>query len=101
MNNITAESPPRNSNPIFTASGPIVVGETALNSRDVLRATIDRYEGRVVVDVRKFYRRADGTLGPTKKGLTVEISRLPALAEMIAAALDRARADGTLPAVMP
>jgi hypothetical protein len=99
MNNITAASPPRNSNPSSTASGPIVVGELTLNSRDVLRATIDRYEGHVVIDVRKFYRREDGTLGPTKKGLTVEISRLPALAEMIAAALERARTSGLLPAV--
>jgi hypothetical protein len=87
MDNITAASPPRNSNPNPSASGPIVIGELDLNSRDVF--------------VRKFYKRADGTLSATRKGLTVEIGRLPFLAETISAALDRAHADGLLPAVTP
>jgi Transcriptional Coactivator p15 (PC4) len=55
------------------------------------------YEGRQVIDARKFYKREDGSFAPTRKGLTLSIDRLPALAELIAAALDRARADGLLP----
>jgi Transcriptional Coactivator p15 (PC4) len=55
------------------------------------------YEGRQVIDARKFYKREDGSFAPTRNGLTLSIDRLPALAELIAAALDRARADGLLP----
>jgi Transcriptional Coactivator p15 (PC4) len=98
MNNIATASPPRNINPENSTEAPaIVVGETALNSRDVLRVTLGEYEGRRTIDVRKFYRRGDGSLRPTPKGLTIEISRLPFLAETITAALDRARTDGLLP----
>lgn len=88
--------------PTVTAASPLlVIGEESLNSRDVLRVAFDEYEGRRVVDCRKFYRKADGTLAPTRKGLTLSIDRLPALAELIAAALDRARADDLLPAGTP
>jgi hypothetical protein len=83
-----------------TASALVVIGEESLNSRDVLRVALDEYEGRRVIDARKFYKREDGTLAPTRKGLTLSIDRLPALAELIAAALDRARRDGLLPAAV-
>jgi Transcriptional Coactivator p15 (PC4) len=82
-----------------TASALVVIGEESLNPRDVLRVAFDEYEGRKVIDARKFYKREDGSLAPTRKGLTLSIDRLPALAELITAALDRARADGLLPAV--
>src|SRR5882757_9631251 len=86
---------------IAAASSPLlVIGEESLNSRDVLRVAFDEYEGRRVIDARKFYKRQDGTLAPTRKGLTLSIDRLPALAELITAALARARADGLLPAAV-
>ena len=101
MNTIATASPPRNSNPKPSTAAPtIVVGETALNSRDVLRVSLGEYEGRRTIDARKFYRRDDGSLCPTPKGLTLALDRLPALAEMVSAALDRARADGLLPAAV-
>jgi len=92
--NNKSESPPTKT----AATALVVIGEENLNARDVLRVALDKYEGRQVVDARKFYRKEDGTLAPTRKGLTVEVSRLLALAEMIVAALERARADGLLPA---
>jgi hypothetical protein len=98
MNTIANAVPPRKINPDNPA--PIVVDEAALNSRDVLRVTLGEYEGRRTIDCLKFYRREDGTLCPTPKGLTLALDRLPALAEYIAAALDRARADGLLPAAV-
>ena len=82
------------------ASALLVIGEEVLNSRDTLRVAFDEFEGRRVIDIRKFYRRQDDELRPTKKGLTLAVERLPALAELIAAALDRARADGLLPAAV-
>jgi hypothetical protein len=98
MNTIEATSVARNSNPKnSTEAAPIVVGELALNSRDMLRVTLGEYEGRRTVDCRKFYKTDDGTLRPSPKGITLAIDRLPALAEFIAAALDRARSEGLLP----
>jgi hypothetical protein len=86
--------------PTVTAASPLlVIGEESLNSRDVLRVALDQYEGCNAVDARKFYKRE--TLKPTRKGLTLAVERLPALAALITAALDRARADGLLPAVTP
>jgi len=87
-----------NAAPQTATSALVVIGEETLNSRDVLRVALDEFEGRRVVDVRKFYKRQDDELRPTKKGLTVAIERLPALAALITTALDRARADGLLPA---
>jgi Transcriptional Coactivator p15 (PC4) len=81
-------------------SALVVIGEQPLNSRDVLRVAFDEYEGRRVIDARKFYKKEDGSLAPTRKGLTLSIDRLPALAELITAALARARADGLLPAAV-
>jgi hypothetical protein len=99
MNNIATTDVARNSNPKnSTETTPIVIGDVAQNARDVLPVALDEYGGHHVVDSRKFYRKEDGTLAPTRKGLALEVSRLPALAEMIAAALDRARADGLLSA---
>jgi hypothetical protein len=95
--NTKSELPPTQA----ARSALVVIGEETLNSRDVLRVALDEYEGRRVVDCRKFYKREDGTLKPTRKGLTLAVERLPALAALITAALDRARADGLLPAVSP
>ena len=101
MNTIMTAGRARNNNPKpSTEVAPIVVGELALNSRDWLRVTLGSYEGRQTIDCRKFYKKDDGTLCSTPKGLTLALDRLPALAEMITAALDRARADGLLPAAV-
>jgi Transcriptional Coactivator p15 (PC4) len=101
MNTITIDDA-RNTKlpPTQAASALLVIGEESLNSRDTLRVAFDEFEGRRVIDIRKFYRRQDDELRPTKKGLTLAVERLPALAELIAAALDRARADGLLPAAV-
>jgi hypothetical protein len=105
MNNtIPADSRNKETHPPSTAVSPstlLVIGEEFLNSRDVLRVALDQFKGRRTVDIRKHYKREDGTVAPTRKGLTLSIDRLPALAELITAALDRARADGLLPAVSP
>ena len=72
MNTIMTAGRARNNNPKpSTEVAPIVVGELALNSRDWLRVTLGSYEGRQTIDCRKFYKKDDGTLCPTPKGLTL------------------------------
>jgi hypothetical protein len=60
-------------------------------------ATIGEFMGRRVVDVRKYYAVEGAGLKPTRKGLAIEVDRLPALAALVGAALDAARAQGLLP----
>jgi Transcriptional Coactivator p15 (PC4) len=102
MNTITIDDA-RNTKlpPTQAASALLVIGEETLNSRDTLRVAFDEFEGRRVIDIRKFYRRQDDELRPTKKGLTLAVERLPVLVALLSAALDRAQADGLLPAVTP
>jgi hypothetical protein len=97
MDTIATAGVARNINPNLPAPKPVVVGELALNSRDVLRVTLGEYEGRRTIDCRKFYKTDDGVLRPSPKGLTMAIDRLPALADFITDALNRARAEGLLP----
>jgi hypothetical protein len=75
-----------------------VVGLLQLNAKDRLRVALDQYGGRHIVDIRKWFEPGDGgELRATPKGISLDISRLPALATMINDALVRARAEGLLP----
>jgi hypothetical protein len=53
-------------------------------------------EGQMLVDVRKYYSAADGTLKPTPKGIALSIRKLPELAVAIGRALKRAHELGLL-----
>jgi hypothetical protein len=53
-----------------------------------VRVTVQGYKGRRVVDVRVWYQpAAGGDFVPTRKGITVDADKLPALAEAIASAM--------------
>lgn len=52
-----------------------------------VRITVQGYKGRRVVDVRVWYQPAGGTdFVPTRKGITLDADKLPALAGAIAEA---------------
>jgi Transcriptional Coactivator p15 (PC4) len=73
---------------------PIVVAEWDRNSREVIRLSLDRYNGRDTIDLRSWWRDSDGTLKPGRGGLTLAVHHLPALADGTVDALRRARALG-------
>jgi len=76
-----------------------VIGVLPLNAKDRLRVALDQYGGRNIIDIRKWFEPADGgELRATAKGISLDVSRLPALAAMVNDALARARAEGLLPA---
>ncbi len=53
------------------------------NATDELRIAVKQYEGITYVDIRTFTEyHTTGQMGPTKKGVTVSLRRLP---EVIAA----------------
>jgi hypothetical protein len=53
-------------------------------------------EGQTLIDVRKYYSAADGTLRPSQKGIALSIHRLPELAVAVGKALMKARQLGLL-----
>src|SRR4051812_43330168 len=58
----------------------IKVAEFWKNRRgETVRVTLCAYEGLDLVDLRSHFTAKDGTLQPTRKGLTLTISKLPEL----------------------
>ena len=55
---------------------------------ECIRATLSRYQGKPVFDVRVFFTSKTGHMLPTKKGVMVAIENLPALRK----ALEKAEA---------
>lgn len=60
-----------------------------------VRVTVQGYKGRRVVDVRVWYQPAGGAeFVPTRKGVTVDADKLPALALALAEAMAIAGVSG-------
>ncbi len=57
-----------------TTDGPVVIHEWPLASNMIVRATLGKYHGRKILDLRKHYEAADGCFMPTRKGLALEFS---------------------------
>jgi len=75
-----------------TLSEPIEVAKFWANRRgEAAIVSLREYEGAIVIDVRKHYSAADGTLKPTRKGIALTIRKLPELAAAIGKALAKAR----------
>ena len=51
------------------------------NRDDELRVALKEYEGHPYVDVRTFTEYQSGEVGPTKKGVTIGVSKLCQLIE--------------------
>jgi hypothetical protein len=73
---------------------PIVVAEWQRNSREIVRVALDRFNNRETIDIRSWWQDSEGNWRPGRGGLTLAVKHLPALAEGLADALDRARALG-------
>lgn len=75
-------------------SAPFVAGEWPRNQREVLRVTLDTFNGRDVVDLRAWYRDGLGILRPTRSGLTPGVRHVRPLAAALNAALAEAERRG-------
>jgi hypothetical protein len=74
-----------------TFAEPLVIAEWWKNRRgESVRLTLNRYEGRNVVDLRTWYTGDDGKLKPGK-GFAAEVRHLPRLAAAFAKAEAKAR----------
>ena len=71
---------------------PIEIAKFWANRRgEAAIITLREFEGIVLIDVRKHYTAADGSLRPTSKGIALTVRKLPLLAAGITKALERAR----------
>jgi hypothetical protein len=75
----------------------IVIAEFDKNARETIRVALGSYEGTPTFSLWRWYRTPTGELRPGKGGLVMGLSHLPALAEAVAEALERAKAIGRLP----
>jgi Transcriptional Coactivator p15 (PC4) len=73
---------------------PIVISEWLRNGHDVIRITLDRFNGREVIDIRCWFRDGEGGLRPSRSGMTLAIRHLPLLARGLTEAHGRARVLG-------
>jgi ribonucleoside-diphosphate reductase alpha chain len=69
---------------------PVIVSEFWANRRgESIRVQLRVFEGRTLVDMRKYFTDSAGKLQATKKGLALVIARLPEFARAITKALER------------
>ena len=75
--------------------GRIELAELRKADGATIRIALDRYKGRLVVDMRLGYQPDGSTeFVPTRKGITLDADRLPEFAEAVAEALRRTRENG-------
>jgi transcriptional coactivator p15 (PC4) len=77
---------------------PIIIAEWQRNNREVVRVTIDRYNNRDTIDIRAWWLDGENNWRAGRGGLTLAVKHLPALADGLADALQRARALGLVEA---
>lgn len=70
------------------------------NSQEDERVSLDEYSGHQLIDVRTYADFKTGnveTRGPTKKGVSLNVAKLPDLIDALTAARDEAQRRGLLP----
>ena len=75
--------------------GDTIVAQIEKNSRESIRVTIGVFNGHPIAQVRTWYRSDGDELRPGK-GLAFRIALLPAVADALAEAVRRARAEALL-----
>jgi hypothetical protein len=73
-----------------------IVSEWPINARENLRVRLDVYQGREVLDIRRWYA-GGGLEHKPGRGLSISVKHLPALAAALISALSQAEAAGLLP----
>jgi hypothetical protein len=75
---------------------PIIIAEWQRNGREVVRVSLDRFNNRNTIDIRSWWRDGSGTFRPGRSGLTLAVKHVPALADGLGDALQRARILGLI-----
>jgi hypothetical protein len=83
-------------NDLAAQAFPIVIAEWPCKRGEIVRVALDQYNGLFTVNLRVWWRDSDGIFKPGRRGLTLAVQHLPALAGGFANALDRARVFGLI-----
>jgi hypothetical protein len=73
---------------------PITIDQFPIKAGEQVRLILENYCGNNVVNLRKWFTAEDGTLRPTRSGISLSIRHLPQLAAAFNAALVAAQARG-------
>jgi hypothetical protein len=77
-------------------SALIAVAEWPLNRQDVIRVRLDQYCGRNVVDLRGWWRAANGEYRPSSRGITFDVRHVQKLAKAFKRARVKAKGAGLI-----
>jgi hypothetical protein len=75
---------------------PKIVAEWPRKNGELVRVALDEFNKRFTIDIRCWWRDANGVFKPNRNRLTLAILHLPALANGLADALRRAQALGLI-----
>jgi hypothetical protein len=73
---------------------PLVIAEWPRNNGEIVRISLDRFKTFFTIDIRIWWRDANGTFKPGRAGLMLPVTHLPKLTESFVSALRRAEALG-------
>jgi hypothetical protein len=76
--------------PVF----PIIIAGWPRNKREVIRVSLDEYQGRTIIDLRCWWYDDQREVNPGRSGPTLALKHLPTLASGLADASARAEALG-------
>jgi len=51
--------------------------------KDEVRVTRSNFAGKRLVDIRVFYEDSEGNMKPTKKGISIQVSKFPELMQAL------------------
>jgi hypothetical protein len=71
------------------------------NAREEIRVTLGEWNSAPVFSIRAWFKAEDGTMRPSKNGLTLRAALLPELARALANAECQAWASGLIAAAAP
>jgi Transcriptional Coactivator p15 (PC4) len=73
-----------------------IIAEWPINSREHFHVSIEQFQGTWIFSARRWFEADDGSMRPSKRGFSIGLKHLPAIAENTARALAVARERGLL-----
>lgn len=70
-----------------SASSSVPLASFPVGLKSAVRVSLDEHGGKTFLNARDWYRRRDGSWQPTRRGVTVDVGDLPALAIAIGHAI--------------
>ena len=66
----------KSSVPKAVVAFPILVAEWPRGKREVLRITLSKYNGRISIDVRVWFRVEGGEFRPSRRGISLRVAEI-------------------------